>query len=272
MGTGTGRRAEIKGRRGDEFVKKAEAGQRHASGTSKRQDEMKSNRRHPARKNLLSSCPRSRSFIRFPFPRSFRPARRKLSSFFIPSLLAPSFLFLSPFRVPSRYFISVPPLTRCKRVKEAEKARVRPERARGGVGLWNPLREVEDGGHEHHPSRNFSAVVSKAPLIFLCDGMQSRVINRMFVLLTVEQRASLPYYNVDKQQKMNTNIFKKTLKKAALDFLVFSFYEATLILFTSRFRRNVIVAMIMINYCLESTPSNRIDTFVSSLKRNSLIR
>lgn len=142
----------------------------------------------------------------------------------------------------------------------------------GRGGTWNPLREVEDGGHEHHPSRNFSAVVSKAPLIFLCDGMQSRVINRMFVLLTVEQRASLPYYNVDKQQKMNTNIFKKTLKKAALDFLVFSFYEATLILFTSRFRRDVIVAMIMINYCLESAPSNRIDTFVSSLKRNSLIR
>lgn len=40
----TAQRAEIKGRRGDEFVKKAEAGQQHASRTSKRQDEMKSNR------------------------------------------------------------------------------------------------------------------------------------------------------------------------------------------------------------------------------------
>lgn len=94
MGTGTGRRAEIKGRRGDEFVKKAEAGQRHASGTSKRQDEMKSNRRHPARKNLLSSCPRSRSFIRFPFPRSFRPARRKPVFLFYPFTLG-SFFSLS---------------------------------------------------------------------------------------------------------------------------------------------------------------------------------
>lgn len=43
-----GQRAEIKGRRGDEFVKKAEAGQQHASRTSKGQDEMKSNRRCPS--------------------------------------------------------------------------------------------------------------------------------------------------------------------------------------------------------------------------------
>lgn len=50
---------------------------------------------------------------------------------------------------------------------------------RGGTG--NPLREVENGERGHHPSRNFNIVVSKAPLIFLCDGMQSRVINRMFV-------------------------------------------------------------------------------------------
>lgn len=136
MGTGTGRRAEIKGRRGDEFVKKAEAGQRHASGTSKRQDEMKSNRRHPARRNLLSSCSRSHSFIRIPFSRGFRLTRRNVFLFYpftLGSFFSLSFSFPSV-HVPSRYFISVPPLTRCKRVKEAEKARVRPERVRGGTG------------------------------------------------------------------------------------------------------------------------------------------
>lgn len=142
MGTGTGRRAEIKGRRGDEFVKKAEAGQRHASGTSKRQDEMKSNRRHPARRNLLSSCSRSRSFIRFPFPRSFRLTRRNVFLFFFlsfhPWLLLFSFFLVLSVRVPSRYFISVPPLTRCKRVKEAEKSKGKAGKSAGRD--WEPFK------------------------------------------------------------------------------------------------------------------------------------
>jgi len=112
MGTGTGRRAEIKGRRGDEFVKKAEAGQRHASGTSKRQDEMKSNRRHPVRRIFSPRVLVPIPLFASPFLGVFVP-HDVMSSFFIPSLLTPSFLFLSV-RVPSSYFISVPPLTRCK--------------------------------------------------------------------------------------------------------------------------------------------------------------
>lgn len=96
MGTGTGRRAEIKGRRGDEFVKKAEAGQRHASGTSKRQDEMKSNRRHPARRIFSPRVLVPVPLFASPFLGVFVP-RDAMSSFFIPSPLAPSFLFLSLF-------------------------------------------------------------------------------------------------------------------------------------------------------------------------------
>lgn len=150
MGTRTDRRAEIKGRRGDEFVKKAEAGQRHASGTSKRQDEMKSNRRHPSRGessllvssfSFLYSLPSClRIFVAF--TRSFARARvvPAVSSFFHPFTLG-SFFSLS-IRAPSRYFISVPTLTRCKRAKEAEKeARVRPASVRDGAA--NPLREKE---------------------------------------------------------------------------------------------------------------------------------
>lgn len=94
MGTGTGRRAEIKGRRGDEFVKKAEAGQRHASGTSKRQDEMKSNRHHPARRIFSPRVLVPVSLFVSPFLGVFVP-RNAMSFFFIPSPLAPSFLFLS---------------------------------------------------------------------------------------------------------------------------------------------------------------------------------
>lgn len=109
MGTRTDRRAEIKGRRGDEFVKKAEAGQRHASGTSKRQDEMKSNRRHPSRAES-SSCPRSRSFIRFPLASESSCRRvRALAPvspppFFIPSPSSvSSFLFLFAHRRGTSY-------------------------------------------------------------------------------------------------------------------------------------------------------------------------
>lgn len=96
-------------------------------------------------------------------------------------LLLFSFFLLLSVRVPLRYFISVPPLTRCKRVKEAEKARVRPESARGGMGL-EPFKGSGERWAQRHLSRNFSAVVSKAFFIFLCHSMQTRVINRMFIL------------------------------------------------------------------------------------------
>lgn len=178
MGTGTGRRAEIKGRRGDEFVKKAEAGQRHASGTSKRQDEMKSNRQvatpHGESSLLVSSFP---FLYSLPFSSEFRPARRDVFLFYLFILgffflLLLSFFLLLSVHVPLRYFISVPPLTRCKRVKEAEKARVRPESARGGIGL-EPFKGSGERWAQRHLSRNFSAVVSKALLIFLslCNSM-----------------------------------------------------------------------------------------------------
>lgn len=84
MGTGAGRRAEIKGRRGDEFVKKAEAGQRHASGTSKRQDEMKSNRRHPARRIFSPRVLVPVPLFASPFLRVFVPCDA-VSFFFISS-------------------------------------------------------------------------------------------------------------------------------------------------------------------------------------------
>lgn len=58
-----GQRAEIKGRRGDELVKKAEAGQDCASETSKRQGEMKSNRCQLKRANPLP--PYLRTFALF---------------------------------------------------------------------------------------------------------------------------------------------------------------------------------------------------------------
>lgn len=103
MGTRTDRRAEIKGRRGDEFVKKAEAGQRHASGTSKRQDEMKSNRRHPSRGessllvssfSFLYSLPSClRIFVAF--TRSFARARAYPGSLLLFSSLHPWLLLFS---------------------------------------------------------------------------------------------------------------------------------------------------------------------------------
>lgn len=79
----TGQRAEIKGRRGDEFVKKAEAGQQHASRTSKRQDEMKSNRcpSPPLLETLFST-------LLFSFPPPLAP----LPSFYPLSFLSPDFL------------------------------------------------------------------------------------------------------------------------------------------------------------------------------------
>lgn len=68
----TGQRAEIKGRRGDEFVKKAEAGQQHASRTSKRQDEMKSNRcPSPTRLETLFPSPRPAAPSPFLYPLPF---------------------------------------------------------------------------------------------------------------------------------------------------------------------------------------------------------
>lgn len=81
----TAQRAEIKGRRGDEFVKKAEAGQQHASRTSKRQDEMKSNRcPSPPLLETLFSSP-------FASPSSFLYPLSFLSHDFLPPLSAPFF-------------------------------------------------------------------------------------------------------------------------------------------------------------------------------------
>lgn len=96
----TGQRAEIKGRRGDEFVKKAEAGQQHASRTSKRQDEMKSNRcpSPPRLETLLSSPLFSSRDPRPPFlyPFSFLTPDfllRRLRHAFFPLLFAFSAVF-----------------------------------------------------------------------------------------------------------------------------------------------------------------------------------
>lgn len=84
----TAQRAEIKGRRGDEFVKKAEAGQQHASRTSKRQDEMKSNRcPSPPLLETLFSSP-------FASPSSFLYPLSFLGLDFLLPLSAPSFFFL----------------------------------------------------------------------------------------------------------------------------------------------------------------------------------
>lgn len=141
MGTGTGRRAEIKGRRGDEFVKKAEAGQRHASGTSKRQDEMKFNRRHPVRRIFSPRVLVPVPLFVSPFLGVFVP-HDVMSFFFIPSPLAPSFLFLSlSFCSRSVELLHIRSTSNPvqTRVKEAEKARTRPERVQGGRN-WNPFK------------------------------------------------------------------------------------------------------------------------------------
>lgn len=103
-----GQRAEIKGRRGDEFVKKAEAGQQHASRTSKGQDEMKSNRRCPSPplSSRLSPPPPPPpspplSFIHPPFLASTSCLRH-----FFPSPLPSSSSLSLPFS--SLYFSSSP--------------------------------------------------------------------------------------------------------------------------------------------------------------------
>lgn len=53
-------------------------------------------------------------------------------------------------------------------------------------GTFKGKEELQE--HEHYFSRNFSTV-SKASLIFFCDAAESRVINHIFVLLTVKKRA-----------------------------------------------------------------------------------
>lgn len=93
---GTGQRAEIKGRQGDEFVKKAEAGQQHASRTSKGQDEMKSNRcpSPPRLETLFSllSCYLSHS-VSPPFNHLGRTHPLRPLTFLYPlSFLSPDFL------------------------------------------------------------------------------------------------------------------------------------------------------------------------------------
>ena len=90
----TAQRAEIKGRRGDEFVKKAEAGQQHASRTSKRQDEMKSNRcpSPPLLETLFSPLPLLFSSP-FASPSSFLYPLSFLGLDFLPPLSAPFFFF-----------------------------------------------------------------------------------------------------------------------------------------------------------------------------------
>lgn len=97
----TAQRAEIKGRRGDEFVKKAEAGQQHASRTSKRQDEMKSNRcPSPPLLETLFSSP-------FASPSSFLYPLSFLGLDFLLPLSAPFFffsLFFPPFCLLSTVF------------------------------------------------------------------------------------------------------------------------------------------------------------------------
>lgn len=102
----------------------------------------------------------------------------------------------------------------CEWAKKAEKARIRPGRTRERPGL-EPFKG-RGGRYAKAPSLSQfqRAVVSKAPLIFFCDGMQSRVINRMFVFLTVEKRASPSYYNVGKQQErvLKPRYFQENLK------------------------------------------------------------
>lgn len=98
----TAQRAEIKGRRGDEFVKKAEAGQQHASRTSKRQDEMKSNRcPSPPLLETLFSSP-------FASPSSFLYPLSFLGLDFLLPLSAPFFFFfIFPSFLPSLHSLRI---------------------------------------------------------------------------------------------------------------------------------------------------------------------
>lgn len=87
--------------------------------------------------------------------------------------------------------------------------------------------------------------------------MQSRVINRMFVLLTVEKRASPLYYKCRQTagRELNFKHFKKDffyiiLKKAIL---IYSFISL-------RLCSDIIVTIIMLNCYFENASSNnRID-------------
>lgn len=97
----TAQRAEIKGRRGDEFVKKAEAGQQHASRTSKRQDEMKSNR--------CPSPPLLETLFSSPFASPSSPLSTLLSWPRLPAtaVCAIFFFFIFPSFLPSLHSLRI---------------------------------------------------------------------------------------------------------------------------------------------------------------------
>lgn len=189
----TAQRAEIKGRRGDEFVKKAEAGQQHASRTSKRQDEMKSNRcpSPPLLETLFSSpfaspssflyplsflgldflLPLSApSFFFFIFP-SFLPSLyslRILHIRFNPRLHLPLsicffFLFLDPFLLPRSYYLlfPLPVSVRSARLQVLSKEQAGgkhgdKERQNRGRGHANPLHAAEVNGRCTEPTNTVS--------------------------------------------------------------------------------------------------------------------
>lgn len=188
----TAQRAEIKGRRGDEFVKKAEAGQQHASRTSKRQDEMKSNRcpSPPLLETLFSSPFASPSSFLYPlsflgldfllplsapfFFSLFFPPFCLLSTVFGYSTSASTpvsiylylyvfFLFLDPFLLPRSYYLlfPLPVSVRSARLQVLSKEQVGgkhgdKERQNRGRGHANPLHAAEVNGRCTEPTNTVS--------------------------------------------------------------------------------------------------------------------
>lgn len=188
----TAQRAEIKGRRGDEFVKKAEAGQQHASRTSKRQDEMKSNRcpSPPLLETLFSSPFASPSSFLYPLSFLGLDFLLPLSApfFFLyfsllfafspqssdtPHPLQPPspstsiymflFLFLDPFPLPRSYYLlfPLPVSVRSARLQVLSKEQAGgkhgdKERQNRGRGHANPLHAAEVNGRCTEPTNTVS--------------------------------------------------------------------------------------------------------------------
>lgn len=188
----TAQRAEIKGRRGDEFVKKAEAGQQHASRTSKRQDEMKSNRcpSPPLLETLFSSPFASPSSFLYPLSFLGLDFLLPLSApfFFLyfsllfafspqssdtPHPLQPPspstsiymflFLFLDPFLLPRSYYLlfPLPVSVRSARLQVLSKEQAGgkhgdKERQNRGRGHANPLHAAEVNGRCTEPTNTVS--------------------------------------------------------------------------------------------------------------------
>lgn len=171
-----GQRAEIKGRRGDEFVKKAEAGQQHASRTSKGQDEMKSNRRCPSPplSSRLSPPPPPPpspplSFIHPPFLASTSCLRHFFS---LPSSSSLSLPFSSLYFSSSPFLLLLlghstrfrPCLLHPSSFVHPRVRREAAQRERGGGGggrtqtLFFTRRRGDESSHHTHTVSSFAAI------------------------------------------------------------------------------------------------------------------